>query len=158
MQTQTIILPLLILLAFVPFLLYLVLLMRRPRKTARSLLLVSTDETARKLIVGAARRVGYGTVPVYRYEDALEKLRQDASLSMIMVDDSVPQYEAGLLLSMLRGSPIGIRPLIRIIDSSELGQTAPSYRAAAVVSRPLTERNLETAIRQVDEQIVALEF
>jgi hypothetical protein len=65
----------------------------------------------------------------------------------------VPQYEAGLLLTRLKRSPVMIRPLILIIDSSELGQTAPSYRAEVVVSRPLTEKALETAIRQVSEQV-----
>jgi CheY-like chemotaxis protein len=158
MQAQTIILPLLILLACAPAGYLLMLLVRRPQQPKRSLLLVSTDETARQLIVGAARQAGYGTIVVYRYEDALEKLNQDMTLRMIMIDDSVPQYEAGLLISMLRGSPIGVRPLILIHDSSELGQTAPSYRAAAVVSRPLTQHQLEEAIRQVDEQIAVLDF
>jgi CheY-like chemotaxis protein len=125
---------------------------RAPRKT-RSLLLVSTDEEARKLVASAAKRVGYATVSVYRYEDALDKLRQDMSLSMIIIDDSVPQYEAGLLVSMLMRLPIGIRPLILIHDSSELGLTAPSYRAEVVVSRPLTEKALEAAIRQVSEHV-----
>jgi CheY-like chemotaxis protein len=125
---------------------------RAPRK-ARSLLLVSTDEEARKLVISAARRVGYATVSVYRYEDALDKLRQDMSLSMIVIDDSVPQYEAGLLVSMLARLPIGIRPLILIHDSSELGLTAPSYRAEVIVSRPLTEKALEAAIRQVSERV-----
>jgi len=118
-----------------------------------SLLFVSTDEKAQPLITAAARRVGYRAIPVYRYEDALEKLRLDNTLSMIVIDDSVPQYEAGLLISMLQGSPIGIRPLILIHDSSELGQTAPSYRAEVVVTRPLTEKALEAAIRQVSERI-----
>ncbi len=124
---------------------------RSPRKT-RSLLLVSTDEEARKLVIRAAKRVGYVTISVYRYEDALDKLRQDMTVSMIVIDDSVPQYEAGLLLSMLMRLPIGVRPLILIHDSSELGLTAPSYRAEVVVSRPLTEKALEAAIRQVSER------
>ena len=63
-----------------------------------------------------------------------------------------PQYEAGLLISMLNRLPIGIRPLILIQDSSEMGQTAPSYRAESVVSRPLTERAIENAIRKVAER------
>ena len=128
-------------------------LLNKPRKSARSLLMVSTDTDAQRLISSAARRVGYQAITVYRYEDALEKLRQNSTLSMIVIDDSVPQYEAGLLVSMLQGSPIGMRPLILIHDSSELGQTAPSYRAEAVVSRPLTERALEAAIRQVSDQL-----
>jgi CheY-like chemotaxis protein len=124
---------------------------RSPRKT-RSLLLVSTDEEARKMVIQAAKRVGYVTISVYRYEDALDKLRQDMTVSMIVIDDSVPQYEAGLLVSMLMRLPIGVRPLILIHDSSELGLTAPSYRAEVVVSRPLTEKALEAAIRQVSER------
>ena len=128
-------------------------LLNKPRKSARSLLMVSTDTDAQRLISNAARRVGFQAIMVYRYEDALEKLRQNSTLSMIVIDDSVPQYEAGLLVAMLQGSPIGMRPLILIHDSSELGQTAPSYRAEAVVSRPLTERALEAAIRQVSDQL-----
>ena len=129
------------------------LVLNKPRQSLRSLLLVSTDTEAQKLITNVARRVGYQAITVYRYEDALDRLRQNATLSMIVIDDSVPQYEAGLLISMLRGSPIGLRPLILIHDSSELGQTAPSYRAEVVVSRPLTERALEAAIRQVSDQL-----
>jgi CheY-like chemotaxis protein len=128
------------------------LLFRKPPRELRSLLLVSTDETARRMVISAARKVGYQTIHVYRYEDALDKLRQNLTIRMIAVDDSVPQYEAGLLISMLNRLPIGIRPLILIQDSSEMGQTAPSYRAESVVSRPLTERAIETAIRKVAER------
>jgi CheY-like chemotaxis protein len=128
------------------------LLLRKPPRELRSLLLVSTDETARRLVINAAKKVGYQTIHVYRYEDALDKLRQNFTIRMIAVDDSVPQYEAGLLLSMLNRLPIGIRPLILIQDSSEMGQTAPSYRAESVVSRPLTERAIENAIRKVAER------
>jgi CheY-like chemotaxis protein len=128
------------------------LLLRKPPRELRSLLLVSTDETARRLVINAAKKVGYQTIHVYRYEDALDKLRQNFTIRMIAVDDSVPQYEAGLLISMLNRLPIGIRPLILIQDSSEMGQTAPSYRAESVVSRPLTERALEAAIRKVAER------
>ncbi|HLY28919.1 MAG TPA: hypothetical protein VKQ72_21410, partial [Aggregatilineales bacterium] len=85
-----------------------------------------------------------------------EKLRRDITIEMIMVDDSVPQYEAGLLLSSLSHLTIGVRPLILIHDSSELGQTAPSYRAEALVARPLTEKALENAIRQVADKIVPI--
>lgn len=129
-----------------------VLMSRGGRKT-RSVLLVSTDDIARRLVTAAAKRVGYQTVHVYRYEDALEKLRQSPDLSMILIDDSVPQYEAGLLVSLMKHSRMGLRPLIVILDRSEQGQTAPSYRAEVVVSRPLTVHALETAIRQVSESI-----
>ncbi len=125
---------------------------RKPSAT-RSILLVSTDEEARNVVLKVARRLGYNTIHVYRYEDALDKLRQDFTLNMIIIDDSVPQYEAGMLVSMLARLPIGIRPLILIHDSSELGQTAPSYRAAAIVSRPLTEKAIEGAIEQVRKSI-----
>ena len=123
------------------------------RNPNRSLLMVSTDDEARMLVKSAAHRVGYNAVTVYRYEDALERLRQDITIGMIIIDDSVPQYEAGMLLSMLQRLPIGIRPLILIHDSSEAGQTAPSYRAEVVVERPLTVRILEDAIRKVGERI-----
>jgi DNA-binding NtrC family response regulator len=126
----------------------------RPSKNLPSLLLVSTDEEARTLVTKAAKNVGYRAVTVFRYEDALEKLRQDMTLEMIVIDDSVPQYEAGLLLSMLQRLPIGIRPLILIHDNSEIGQTAPSYRAEVIVPRPMTEKNLEIAIKQVADRIV----
>jgi CheY-like chemotaxis protein len=125
----------------------------RRRNPTRSLLMVSTDEEARSLVKKAARKVGYNAVTVYRYEDALDRLRQDISLNMIIVDDSVPQYEAGMLLSMLQRLPMGIRPLILIHDSSEAGQTAPSYRAEVVLERPITERAMEDAIRKVSERI-----
>lgn len=127
---------------------------RRPTKNLPSLLLVSTDEEARTLVTKAAKNVGYRAVPVFRYEDALEKLRQDMTLEMIIIDDSVPQYEAGLLLSMLQRLPIGIRPLILIHDNSEIGQTAPSYRAEIVVPRPVTEKTLEAAIKQIADRII----
>ena len=130
--------------------------LRRPSKNLPSLLLVSTDEDARSLVVKAAKNVGYRAVPVFRYEDALERLRNDLRLEMIIIDDSVPQYEAGLLLSMLQRLPIGIRPLILIHDSSEIGQTAPSYRAEVLVPRPVTEKALEAAIRQVADRISVL--
>ncbi len=133
------------------------LLFSRTPRTSRSVLLVSTDEEARRLVIEAAKRAGFATVAVYRYEDALERLRQDFTLAMIVIDDSVPQYEAGLLVSMLMRLPSGIRPLILIHDSSEMGQTAPSYRAEVVVSRPLTIKALEAAIRQVSEQ-TAIDF
>jgi hypothetical protein len=129
------------------------LLLRRSKKYDRSLLLVSTDESIFPMVKKAAQRYGYYAITVYRYEDALDKLRNDITVQMIIVDDSVPQYEAGLLLSMLQRLPIGIRPLILIHDSSELGQTAPSYRAEAVVAQPVTEKALESAIRQVSERI-----
>jgi CheY-like chemotaxis protein len=122
-------------------------------RTLRSLLLVSTDDVARKLIMAAARKLNYGVVHVYRYEDGIARLQQNSDLKMIIVDDSVPQYEAGLMLSMLKSLPIGIRPLILIIDKGELGQTAPAYRAEVVVPRPLSEKALEDAIRQVHERI-----
>ncbi len=130
--------------------------LRRPEKTLPALLLVSTDEQARTLVIKAAKNVGYRAVPVFRYEDALEKLRQDMTLEMVIVDDSVPQYEAGLLLAMLQRLPIGIRPLILIHDNSEIGQTAPSYRAEVVVPHPVTEKALEVAIRQVADRISVL--
>jgi len=129
------------------------LLLRKKDKFSRSLLLVSTDVEAQGLVSAAAKRAGYRAVTVYRYEDALDKLRNDITMDMIIIDDSVPQYEAGLLLSMLQRLTIGIRPLILIHDSSELGQTAPSYRAAVLVPRPLTEKALEAAIRQVAHQL-----
>lgn len=119
----------------------------------RSLLMVSTDEIASKLVKAAARRAGYLVIHVYRYEDAIDKLKQNMTIQMIVVDDSVPQYEAGLLVSMLNRLPMGIRPLIMINDSSELGQTAPSHRAEAIVSRPLTLKAMEAAIRKVSERL-----
>jgi CheY-like chemotaxis protein len=119
------------------------------------ILMVSTDDIARKLVVAAARKVGFSVVHVYRHEDGIARLQQNSDLSMIIIDDSVPQYEAGLMLSMLKGLPIGVRPLILIIDSSELGMTAPSYRAEVVVSRPLSEPLLEDAIRRVHQRLEA---
>src|SRR5579862_6972437 len=104
-----IILPIILLVVAIfglPAVYFLIQVFRHRQRTPHSLLLVSTDETARRLINNAARRIGYQTIRVYRYEDALEKLSQDMSLRMIVIDDSVPQYEAGMLLSMLRGSPI----------------------------------------------------
>ncbi len=124
---------------------------RSPR-TTRSLLLVSTDVDTHRLVTSAARHSGYQTVQVYRYEDALEKLRQNATIQMIAIDDSVPQYEVGLLVSTLQRMPAGLRPLILIRDSSELGQTAFAHRAEAVLSRPLTEQAIEGAIRRVGER------
>jgi CheY-like chemotaxis protein len=131
---------------------FLIVLNRAPR-LARALLMVSTDDVARKLVGAAARRVGYQVIHVYRHEDGLDKLRQNTDLRMIIIDDSVPQYEAGLMISMLKSMPIGVRPLILIVDSAELGMTAPSYRAEAVVSRPLSEKALEDAIRKVHERL-----
>jgi CheY-like chemotaxis protein len=124
----------------------------RPPRTIRSLLLVSTDLETHKLVSAAARRTGYQTVQVYRYEDALEKLRDNSTLRMIAIDDSVPQYEVGLLVSALQRMPVGLRPLILIRDSSELGQTAFAHRAEVVLSRPLTEQSIEGAIRRVEER------
>lgn len=130
--------------------------LRRPTKNLPSLLLVSTDEEARAIVIKAAKNVGYRAVSVFRYEDALDRLRQDMTLEMIVVDDSVPQYEAGLLLSMLQRLPIGVRPLILILDNSEIGQTAPSYRAEVVVPRPVTEKVIEAAIKQVADRIAIM--
>jgi CheY-like chemotaxis protein len=126
---------------------------RGAAKTNQALLIVSTDEEASKLVKAAAKRVGYTVLHVYRYEDAIDKLKQAAPISIIIIDDSVPQYEAGLLVALLNRMPMGIRPLILINDSSELGQTAPSYRAEAVVSRPLTLKTVESAIRKVSERL-----
>lgn len=144
-----------VLLVAMPLGFYLIL--RRAPRTAHFVLMVSTDEMARKIVVSAARKIGYGTVPVFRYEDGIARLQQNSDIKMIIIDDSVPQYEAGLMLSMLKGSPIGVRPLILIIDKGELGQTAPSYRAEVVVSRPLSDRALEDAIRQIHERIALLD-
>jgi CheY-like chemotaxis protein len=130
--------------------------LRRPTKNLPSLLLVSTDEEARMMVIKAAKNLGYRAVSVFRYEDALDKLRQDMTLEMIVVDDSVPQYEAGLLLSMLQRLPIGVRPLILIHDNSEIGQTSPSYRAEVVVPRPVTEKAIEAAIKQVANRMATI--
>ncbi len=130
-------------------------LLRRPSRAAQSLLLVSTNDATGKLVTNAAKRMGYTTVKVYRYEDALDRLKRDSALKIIVIDDSVPQYEAGLLLSALERLPAGMRPLILIQDSTELGQTSRSHRVEAVVSHPLTERAIESAIQQVSQHIVA---
>jgi CheY-like chemotaxis protein len=129
---------------------------RKPAARGRAILLVSTDEATRKLLIGAARKAGFRTEHVYRYEDALEKLRQNFLLRMVVIDDSVPQYEVGLLASALQRMPAGSRPLILIQDSSELGQTAYSHRAEMLISRPLTEKTLENAIREVGERTTPL--
>jgi hypothetical protein len=105
------------------------------------------------VFTAGARRSGYQTIQVYRYEDALEKLRMNSTLRMIAIDDSVPQYEVGLLVSTLQRMPVGLRPLILIRDNSELGQTAFAHRADVLLSRPLTEQSVEGAIRRVDESI-----
>jgi CheY-like chemotaxis protein len=128
---------------------------RRSSRAAQALLLVSTNEVTGKLVTNAAKHQGYATVKVYRYEDALDRLKQDSTLKIIVIDDSVPQYEAGLLLAALGRLPAGMRPLILIQDSTELGQTSRSHRVEAIVSHPLTERSIEAAIRQVSQQIVA---
>src|SRR5689334_17235786 len=47
----------------------------KKRNPSRSLLMVSTDEQARALVKQAALHVGYNAITVYRYEDALDKLR-----------------------------------------------------------------------------------
>jgi CheY-like chemotaxis protein len=129
---------------------------RKPAARGRAILLVSTDEATRKLMIGAAKKVGFRTEHVYRYEDALDKLRQNLLLRMVVVDDSVPQYEVGLLTSALQRMPAGSRPLILIQDSSELGQTAYSHRAEMLISRPLTEKTLENALREVGERTAPL--
>ena len=131
-------------------------LFRRPTAHASAILLVSTDDSTSKLVISAAKQAGYQTVHVYRYEDALDRLRQNPLLRMVIIDDSVPQYEVGLLVSTLQRMPAGSRPLILIQDNSELGQTAFSHRAEALVSRPLTEQALELAIRQVGERTTPL--
>ncbi|HLY26672.1 MAG TPA: hypothetical protein VKQ72_10055, partial [Aggregatilineales bacterium] len=51
--------------------------LRRPGGPTRSLLLVSTDESARDMVIRAAKRAGYRALIAYRYEDGLEKLRRD---------------------------------------------------------------------------------
>lgn len=130
-------------------------LLRRPSRAAQSLLLVSTNEATGKLVTNAAKHQGYATVKVYRYEDALDRLKQNSALRIIVIDDSVPQYEAGLLLAALARLPAGMRPLILIQDSTELGQTSRSHRVEAIVPHPLTERAIESAIRQVSQNIVA---
>ena len=128
------------------------LLIGRPGQMSQSLLFVSTDESAQKLVKSVARKTNYNVVMAYRYEDALVSLREDGTLTMIIMDDSVPQSEAGLLLSTLSHMPVGVRPLILIQDSSELGLTTPAYRAEVLLTRPLTEKALEAAIRQVSEK------
>src|SRR5688572_12430619 len=75
------------------------LMFKQSNRPKHSLLLVSTDEAVFPLVKNAARRTSYNAITVYRYEDALEKLRYNTALTMIIVDDSVPQYETGLLLS-----------------------------------------------------------
>ena len=124
----------------------------RPPRTVRSILLVSTDLETHKVFTAAAKRSGYQTIQVYRYEDALDKLRQNTTLRMIAVDDSVPQYEVGMLVSTLQRMPAGLRPLILIRDNSELGQTAFAHRADVLLSRPLTEQAVEGAIRRVEDR------
>src|SRR5258708_40237124 len=94
------------------------LLLGKRDKFTRSLLLVSTDEEAQALVFAAAKHAGYRAVTVYRYADALDKLRYDTTMDMIMIDDSVPQYEEERLLSMLQRLTIGIRPLVLIHDIS----------------------------------------
>jgi hypothetical protein len=125
----------------------------RSSRNDRSILLVSTDLGTHKVFTAGARRSGYQTIQVYRYEDALEKLRLNTTLRMIAIDDSVPQYEVGLLVSTLQRMPVGLRPLILIRDNSELGQTAFAHRADVLLSRPLTEQSVEGAIRRVDESV-----
>src|SRR6185503_6550747 len=90
----------------------------RSSRTVRSILLVSTDLETHKVFTTAAKHVGYQTIQVYRYEDALDRLRQNSTLRMIAIDDSVPQYEVGLLVSTLQRMPDGLRPLILIRDNS----------------------------------------
>src|SRR5258708_9750651 len=97
--------------------------LRRPRGPVRSLLLVSTDESARDMVIQAAKRAGYRALVAYRYEDGLEKLRRDMTIDMIVVDDSVPQYEAGFLLAALRHLTLGVHPLIRLHVSSHSSHT-----------------------------------
>lgn len=129
---------------------------RKPAARGRAILLVSTDEATRKLMISAAKKAGFRTEHVYRYEDALDRLRQNLLLRMVVVDDSVPQYEVGLLATALQRMPAGSRPLILIQDNSELGQTAYSHRAEMLISRPLTEKTLENALREVGERTTPL--
>jgi CheY-like chemotaxis protein len=129
------------------------LLFSRSGRTVRSILLVSTDLETHKVFTAAAKRSGYQTIQVYRYEDALDRLRQNTTLRMIAIDDSVPQYEVGLLVSTLQRMPVGLRPLILIRDNSELGQTAFSHQADVLLARPLTEQAVEGAIRRVEAHV-----
>lgn len=123
-----------------------------------ALLVVSTDESTRQQVTEAARDAGYRSVGVYRYEDALEQLRSDTPIDMLLIDDSVPSSEAGLLVSMMNGTKMGTiredtRPLILITDASEVGLTAPSYRADIVLARPVSVFILKEAIQAIRHKL-----
>lgn len=125
------------------------LIMNRSQPPSRALLLVSTDQEVFETVSSVAGEMGYQTIRVYRHEDVLNKLPGSPPLSMALIDDSVPQAEAGLLLTALQRSGIELPPLILIENHLELEQTVRSFRADAILERPLDSNRLRTVIRTI---------
>lgn len=120
----------------------------QPPRHQRGVLVVSTDEMMREIINTAATKAGCQAVMVYRYEDALNLLNRDVSLRAVVLDDSVPQHEAGILVSSL-STTLPVRPLLLILDSRDIEHTKLSYRAEILLTKPVNRKSLEEAIRQV---------
>lgn len=125
----------------------------------RAVLVVSTDDSTRAQVAAAAKAVDYRCISVYRYEDALDTLRADGrgaqndQVEMILIDDSVPASEAGLLVAMMKQDLQDVLPLILITDASEDGLTAPSYRADMVLARPVDTFVLQEAIQAIRRKL-----
>ncbi len=124
------------------------LLINRPKRPTRALLLISTDLGVLQIVENAARQDGYQVVHVYRHEDVIP----NGTLKMIVIDDSVPQSEGGLLLAMFQRASLDALPLILIQASSEAGQTVPAYRADILIERPISVKVLHAAISQLERK------
>ncbi len=142
---------LLILLGLVPlgYLGYL-LLVKHPEPARKALLLVSTDEEVIRTVNDVAKALDYGTIHIYRHEDALNQWARSMSpLSIMIVDDSVPHAEAGLLLTALHKANITPPPLILIEDNVELEETTRSFRADAILEKPIDPNRLRLTLRTI---------
>lgn len=120
----------------------------RAPKEQTTLLLLSTDEATRKLVAPTAKRLGINVNAVYRYEDGLARLNILPAINVIVIDDSIPQVEIGLLIRELERSTLTVVPVIQIVNADEIGLTAPAYHSAVTLPHPVNERVLERAIKR----------
>jgi CheY-like chemotaxis protein len=95
----------------------------RAPKEQTNLLLLSTDDSTRKLIAQTSKRLGINVNAVYRYEDGIARLNITPPINVIVIDDSIPQVEIGLLIRELERSTLTVVPVIQIVNADEIGLT-----------------------------------
>jgi CheY-like chemotaxis protein len=111
------------------------------------ILVVDDDPDIREVLGLVLGAEGLDVVSAYDGMDALEKLREDRSIALVVLDLMMPRMTGGELVKVLRGDPtLGRIPVVLLSGDVRCPEVAGELGVAAHLGKPVELATLTKAV------------